>query len=321
MRAVFIHEYGQLDVVEYGERPRPVADGDEVLVRVHVASINPRDWLLVRGVYPFRHLMPPFPFTLGSDMSGVVDAIGPKVERFEPGDAVFGMQSLGGMSAFAEYALFSEKVLAAKPDNVSHEDAAAVPCAGLTAYQALKKIGRVQAGDDVLINGASGGVGSYAVQFAKLLGAHVTAVSSAANAELCTSLGADRHIDYKAENFAELPTKYDVIFDAIGRSNLKMCKAVLKPTGRYITTVPNLAAAFASLKSRIAWAFFLGRQPTSHIVLAQAGGKDLEQIATWLSDGKARSLIDSRYALSKAREALERSKTWRAKGKILLNVR
>lgn len=266
-------------------------------------------------------MLPPFPLTLGSDMSGVVEAVGPKVERFRPGDGVFGMQDpKGGMGAFAEYAVLREKVLAAKPGNVSHEDAAAVPCAGLTAYQALKYIGRVSRNDDVLINGASGGVGSYGVQFAKQLGARVTAVSSAMNADLCASLGADRLIDYKTQGFTAVPTKYHVVFDAVGRSSLQKCHAILRRTGRYITTVPSLAAALTALKSRLAWTIFLGRRPTSHIVLVHSSARDLEQIAAWLSDGKVQSVIDSHYPLSDARDALERSKTWRARGKILLDV-
>jgi len=163
MRAVFINRYGGVEVLEYGDQPRPIPRSGQVLVEVHAASVNPRDWLLREGRYVFRYLMRGFPMILGSDVSGVVVQSGPNTTRFRPGDAVFGMQTaFGRMGGYAEYIAIDEWALAAKPANVSHEEAAAVPCAALTAYGALLQVGRTTAGSRVAIIGASGGVGTYA---------------------------------------------------------------------------------------------------------------------------------------------------------------
>lgn len=302
-------------MLEYGEQPRPVPRPGQVLIEVHAASVNPRDWLLREGRYVFRHLMRGFPLILGSDVSGVVVETGPNTTRFRPGDAVFGMQTpFGRMGGYAEYVSIDERALAAKPANVSHEEAAAVPCAALTAYGALLRIGRTRAGSRVTIVGASGGVGTYAVQLAKALGATVVGVTSAHNASFVRSLGVDRVIDYKTERFETLVESQDLVFDTIGRESLKKCSAALAPRGRYITTIPGaatMAQAAASLLSR----------QRSHVVLVHANGNDLEQIAALMSAGKVRSVIDSVYPLSEVRAAHEKSRTWRTRGKLVLQVR
>jgi NADPH:quinone reductase-like Zn-dependent oxidoreductase len=176
-----------------------------VLVRVHAAAINLRDWIIHDGHYVFRFTLPRFPIILGSDFSGEVVANGLGASRFRPGDGVFGIQSLtGGMRAFAEYVAVDEGAVALKPASSGHEEAATVPCVGLTAWQAIDQLGRARSGMQVTVCGASGGVGSYAVQFAKALGVHVTAITSGSNAELAKALGTDAMVDYKTEQFPAL---------------------------------------------------------------------------------------------------------------------
>ena len=315
MKAVFINRYGGPDVLEVGEQPRPVPRSKQVLVEVDAASVNPRDWLLREGRYVFRHLMRGFPLILGSDVSGVVVEAGPGAMRFRPGDAVFGMQTpLGRMGGYAEYVAIDERALAAKPAGLSHVDAAAVPCAALTAYGALVRIGRITAGSRVTIIGASGGVGTYATQLAKALGATVTAVTSAANASLVQSLGADRVIDYKTERYETLLDSQDLVFDTIGRESLRKCARVLARRGRYITTIPSPATFRQALGS-----MFAARR--AHTVLVHADGEELAYIASLMVAGKVRNVIDSVYPLSEVRAAHERSRSWRSRGKLVLQVR
>lgn len=322
MRAVFINRYGGTEVLEYGDRPRPAPRSGQVLVEVHAASVNPRDWLLREGRYVFRYLMPGFPLILGGDVSGVVVEAGPNTSRFRPGDAVFGMQtSFGRMGGYAEYIAIHERALAAKPTNISHEEAAAVPCAALTAYGALSRIGQTRAGSHVTIIGASGGVGTYATQLAKALGATVTAVTSARNASLVESLGADRVIDYTTEHFETVLRSQDLVFDTIGRESLRKCSPVLAQRGRYVTTIPSPATMRQSLASRLWRMLRRGNAQSAHVILVRADGKDLGQIASLMSEGKVRSVIDSVYPLSEARAAHEKSRSWRSRGKLVLQVR
>lgn len=322
MRAIFIRRYGGNEVLEDGEQPRPVPKSRQVLIEVHAASVNPRDWLLREGRYVFRHLMRGFPLILGSDVSGVVVECGPDATLFRVGDEVFGMQPpLGRMGGYAEYVAIDERALARKPSNVSHEEAAAVPCAGLTAYGALLRVGRVRSGSRVTIIGASGGVGTYATQLAAVLGATVTGVCSAANAALVQSLGAQRVIDYKTERFDTLLDSQDVVFDTIGRESLRKCSPVLTPRGRYITTIPSASTFANALSSNLRRAVRLGHAQSAHTILVRADGRDLSELAAWMSAGKVRSVIDSVFSLSEARAAHERSRTWRSRGKLVLRVR
>jgi len=322
MRAVFINRYGGVEVLEHADQPQPVPKSGQVLVEVHAASVNPRDWLLREGRYVFRHLMRGFPLILGSDVSGVVVQSGPGATRFRPGDAVFGMQTaFGRMGGYAESICLDERALAAKPANISHEEAAAVPCAALTAWGALFRIGRTTAGSRVVIIGASGGVGTYAIQLAKAVGAAVVGVTSARNASFVRSLGADRVIDYETERFETLLRSQDLVFDTIGRGSLKKCSAALARRGRYITTIPSaktLTQAFASSVLRMLRG---GNAQSAHAVLVRADGEDLSRIASLMHEGKVRSVIDSVYPLSEVRAANERSRSWRSRGKLVLQVR
>ncbi len=322
MRAVFIKRYGGTEVLEYGERPRPVLKSGQVLVEVHAASVNPRDWLLREGRYVFRWLTPRFPLILGSDISGVVVEAGSSTSPFRLGDAVFGMQTtLGGMGAYAEYIAIAGGALARKPSNISHEEAAAVPCAALTAYRALTQVGHVSAGTQVTIIGASGGMGSYATQLARARGATVVAVTSGRNASLVESLGADRVIDYTTVPFATTVRSQDLVFDTVGRESLRTCSPVLGPRGRYVTTIPGLETAWESLTSNLWRALRAGNARSAHVVLVRADGQALERIASLMSEGKVRSIIDSVYPLSEARAAHEKSRSRRTRGKLILQVR
>lgn len=229
--------------------------------------------------------------------------------------------ALGGFGAYAEYVAIDEDVLAEKPMELTHEQAAAIPCAGLTAYQALAEIGRVGGGTKVTIVGASGGVGSYAVQFARALGAEVAGVTSTANVALARSLGADRVVDYRQARFAEVLSGQDVIFDTIGRESLRSCAPVLARSGRYITTIPNRRSFVEAFTSRFARALAFGSARSCHVVTVRADGAQLAKIAAWIAEGRVRSVIDSVYPLADARAALEKSRSFRSRGKLVLSVK
>ena len=321
MRAAYVERTGGPDELIIGTRPVPTPGPGQLLVRVRAASLNPRDWMVRAGSYPFRAALPPFPVTLGSDFSGEVVALGARATRFAVGDEVFGMQVLtGGFGAYAEYIAVDERVLARKPPGISHADAAAVPCAGLTAWQALHDIGRIGSGDQVVICGGSGVVGSYSVQFAKSSGALVIATTSVGNAALVRDLGADAVVDYKAEDFTAQVRGQALVFDAVGRTPFKAARRTLAPGGRYITTIPSARVLLAATATRIARIATFGRRTSAHLVLVRARGEELAAIAELMAQGRVRSHIDSRFPLAEARAAQERSRSWRARGKIILDV-
>lgn len=317
MKAITIARFGGPDVLAYRDMPKPEPQRGEVLVRIKAAAVNPRDWVVQEGRYRFKAFLGPFPLTLGSDFSGIVEATGPAAARFHVGAEVFGLQSR--MGAFAEWIAVPEKLLAAKPAAISHSEAAAIPCAGLTAYQSLMTLGQLQRGQSVLINGAAGGVGSYAIQIAKALGARVTAVASARNEALCRQLGADDFIDYAAGDFSQTMRGQHIILDAVGRSRFEKCRAALAPSGHYITTVPTGQAALAALKtatlSRIG-----SRGPRCHMVLVRGRPADLDALAALAVSGKLRSVIADTFPLAEAPAALARSKSWRTAGKLVLRM-
>lgn len=321
MKAIFFERYGPPEVLQYGERPRPEPGADQVLIEVHAAAINPRDWLLREGRYQFRHLLGGFPIIPGSDVSGVVAAVGKNVRAFKPGDEVFAMQSmLGRMGGYAEYIAVRERCVARKPREITHAQAAAVPCAGLTSWQALLKNGGLQRGSRVVVVGAAGGVGHYAVQIARHFGAHVAAVCSTPNVEFVKALGAHEVVDYKQQKFNETLRDFDIVYDTIGRESLASCRKVLKPDGVYITTVPNgrtLAEAIgASLRRRLT-----RRGQRSSVILCEASGADLAAMAELLRDGRLRSEIDQVFPLKDAAEAQKKSRSFRTRGKLILAVR
>ena len=239
MKAMLYHEYGSPDVLQYEETEKPVPGDDQVLIKVRAASVNPYDWHFLRGLpYPLRiaaGLRKPKNTRLGVDVGGQVESVGRNITQFKPGDEVFGV----ARGAFAEYAFAAESKLALKPENVTFEQAASAPIAGLTALQGLRRGGlgdgaQIPSTRKVLINGAGGGVGTFAVQIAKSFGAEVTGVCSAGKVEMVGSLGADHVMDYTKEDFTKSGQRYDLILDSVANHSLSTIKGVLNPRGSYI---------------------------------------------------------------------------------------
>ncbi len=320
MKAVYFERYGGSDVLRYGEYPEPEAGPRQVLIDVHAASVNPRDWLIRSGRYFAQPLLPRLPFVLGSDVAGVVAAVAAKVRRFAPGDEVFAMQPTSdGFGGYAERIAVREAAVARKPASLTFVEAAAMPLAALTALQALRDDAKLRQGQRVVVVGASGGVGTYGVQIAKALGAsEVAGVASARNEELVRSLGAERFVDYRSERFQDVLRGYDVVFDTIGKESLGSCVPVLARRGVYVTTVPNLKNALASLGTRLR-TVLLGRR--SSIVLVRSSGKDLESLGRWAEEGVLRSVVDRVAPLAEAAAVHEYSRTFRTRGKNVLTVR
>lgn len=323
MKAAYYETYGPPEVVQLKEVEKPVLADDEVLVKIRAASVNQYDWhLLTADIFLVRImglglLRPKFNY-LGADIAGEVEAVGKAVTNFKPGDEVYG--SIGRMSkgGFAEYAAAPERVIALKPANLTFEQAAAVPMAGVTALQGLRDDGKVQPGQQVLIYGASGGVGSFAVQVAKVMGAEVTAVCSTRNLEQSRKLGADYVIDYTKENFTELPKQYDMILGVNGYQPLSALKRVLKPHGIYAMSGGKLrqmleTLLFASWASR-------GTDKTLKVSSAKIKQEDLNQLRTWIEAGKITPLIDKCFPLSEVREALRYLGDGHARGKVIVSI-
>ncbi|PQO42544.1 zinc-binding alcohol dehydrogenase [Blastopirellula marina] len=314
MQAVVLRQYGAAENLETTDLPRPKFTADQVLIKIHASSVNPIDWKLRKGM--LKWVMPDkLPAVLGFDVAGEIADIGyaAKQHGWNEGDAVmaFSNATLGG--CYAEYVAVDAKLLARKPDNLSFEDAAAIPLAGTTAWKSLVKLGQLHAGDDVLINGASGGVGTYAVQIAKALGANVTAVCSPKNHDLVRELGADDVIDYHAADFTRMGRSYDIIFDAVSKSSFTECRKVLNPNGHYIATLPSVESVGFSLVSKL-------QRQSCHVVLARPDGDILRSLASLASEGKLRSIIDSTYPLREVAAAHRKSEGEHVVGKIVLQV-
>ena len=321
MKAVYIERFGPSNVLIHGERPQPKPRANEVLIEVHATGVNPRDWLISSGRYPLRFMLPRLPFILGSDVSGVVAEVGSRVEGWKPGDEVFAMvPSSRGFGAYAELVAVPASAVARKPRGVTHEEAAGAPLAALTAFQALRDNARMRKGHRVLVAGASGGVGHYAVQIAKAFGAEVTGVCSGGNVELVEGLGADHVVDYEKEKFQEVARHHEVVFDVIGRENPGSCAEVLRPGGTYVTTIPGPSTVLTMLRSRLRSAF-ASRAKRFEVVLVRASGSDLEKIGWMMEDGHVKTVVDSVYPLADAAEAHDRSRTFRTRGKLILKVR
>ena len=322
MKAVVYRCYGGPDVLEYADIPMPVPAEHEVLVKVHAAGVNPLDWHFMRGSPFVMRLMTgigaPKDAALGRDFAGVVEAVGENVTRFKAGDRVYG----GANGAFAEYLVRRETgSIALMPANVSFEEAAAVPVAAITALQALRDNGQLQAGQKVLINGASGGVGTYAVQIAKSMGAEVHGVNSTRNVELVLGLGADRVFDYKKENYTESKERYDLILDMVGNHSLLDNSKVMKPTGRLVQVggpSGDWVGPFRGAIEALLVGPFMEQEVES--IMAQLSGDDLTQLATLMAEGKVTSRIDRRFPLADTAQAIAYSETGRARGKIIVAV-
>lgn len=313
MNAIYYSEYGSADVLRYGEQPTPTPKADQVLVRVRAGSVNPIDWKIRAGDMKLL-TGGSFPKVPGRDLAGEVAAVGANVTRCRPGDRVFGMAA-GLQGAHAEYALLDETAFAFIPDNLSFAQAAAVPLGALTALQALYHHGQLLSGDRVLINGAAGGVGTFALQLARLLGAgEVTAVCSPANEALVRELGADRVLDHHRHDFTHDLSRYDLVFDAVGKSSYLASRPALRRHGRYVTTAPEPKAI---LTGTVAAAF---SDKKMSMFLAANRGMDLALITAWLRAGTLRPIIDKTFALADTAEAHRYSESGKAAGKIVLSV-
>ncbi len=313
MKAAVIYQYGDPNVLQIAEIERPAINADQLLVKVFASSINPVEWKMRKGMLKIL-TGNSFPITLGFDVSGEVVSIGNRVTRFKPGDLIYTrMNQLAG-GAYAEYAAVAEKAAALKPANMTHAEAAAVPLAGMTALQALRDEGKLKAGQKVLVNGASGGVGTYAIQIAKILGADVIGVCSGKNAALVKSLGADSVIDYTQQDFTAGDIRYDIVFDAVGNRSLAACKAVLQPKGVYVTTQPypaNYLQSFVSL-----WV----PGPKYKVILLQSKSSDLVYLKAQIEAGHIRSVIDKTYSLAQIAEAHAYAESERTVGKVVIAI-
>ena len=320
-RAVVQCRYGGPDVLRIEDVARCVPGDDQLLVRVRAASVNPLDWHGLRGTpYLARLVMglryPKDP-RVGVDFAGTVEAVGSKVTRFKPGDEVFG----GGNGALAEYDCVGEHRVAAKPARLGFDEAAALPVAGITALQAFRDGAKLQPGQKVLINGASGGVGTFAVQVAKALGASITGVCSTRNVQLVRSLGADRVIDYTREDFTTTDERYDVVLDNVANRSLSEIRRVLKPGGRYIFVAGGTGRWIDPLP-RVAASWAMSRVVSQDMgfFLAHMDGDDLRVLADLVESGKVKPVIDRRYPLREAPEAIRYLEGGHARGKVIVTV-
>jgi NADPH:quinone reductase-like Zn-dependent oxidoreductase len=323
MKAIVYRCYGSPDVVKLEVIAKPTPADGRVLIKVHAASVNPLDWHYMRGKpYLVRAMAGtgvPDDIHLGVDFAGTVEAIGKGVTLFKPGDEVFG----GADGAFAEYVTVREKgSLALMPGNVTFEQAAAVPIAAVTALQALRDYGKLQPGQKVLINGASGGVGTFAVQIAKALGAEVTGVCSTRNLALVRSIGADHVIDYTREDFTQGSLRYDLIVDIVGTHSLSEYRRVLNPQGALVMVGgPNEGRWIGALSGSIK-AMLLGPFVSQKFVfmLAKLNQGDLGVLRDLMQTGKLTPVIDRRYKLSETAEAIRYLEKGHARGKVLITV-
>ena len=321
MKAIVYHHYGSPDVLRYEDVEKPTAGDNQVLIKVRAASVNPFDWHFMRGTpYIMRMqagVLKPKDMRLGVDAAGQVEAVGRNVTQFKPGDHVFG----GCRGALAEYACASELMFVKKPDRVTFEQAAAVPVAARTALQGLRDKGHIQPGQKVLINGAAGGVGTFAVQIAKWFGADVTGVCSTRNVEMVRSIGADRAIDYTQQDFARSGQRYDVLFDAVGNRSLLACRRALNPTGIcVVVTGPD--GRWMGPLTRLVNALVLSPFVSQHLVpfMAKPSQEDLTTMGELMVAGKVTPVIDKRYRLSEAAEAMRYLETGHARGKVVVTM-
>ena len=319
MKAIVHHKYGSPDVLELREIGKPVPADDEVLVRVHASSVNIAEWYAMTGLFIGRlgqGLLKPKDPRLGADFAGVVEAVGSSVTDFKPGDKVFG----GRTGAFAEYVCV-KKALARKPANLTFEQAAAVPTAAITALQGLRDYGQIQPGQKVLINGATGGVGTFAVQIAKAFGAEVTAVCSTRNVELVRSLGADHVIDYTREDFTRSDRRYDLLFDIAGGRSWSECRRILNPDATFVIVGGPRTPLIGPLSHMIR--IKLGSRGASQkavFFIAKFTREDFIVLCELIESGKVTPVVERTYPLSKTAEAMRHIGTGHAQGKIVIEI-
>jgi NADPH:quinone reductase-like Zn-dependent oxidoreductase len=340
MKAIVYHNYGSPDVLQYEEIEKPAPEDNEVLIKVRAASVNPLDRGELKGVpYIFRivfGLRKPEatrPGRPGVDVAGQVEAVGRNVTHFKPGDEVFGVcisnpQASGvkvwvhHQGSFAEYACVRESTLVLKPNNVTFEQAASVPVAALTALQGLRDKGHIQPGQKVLIHGAGGGVGTFAVQIAKSFGADVTGVSSTGNVDMVRSIGADQVIDYTQEDFTKSGQHYDLIFDCYANHPLSACRRILNPRGIYVGIGAPVNAGGIGILTRLIQMLVFSRLTSQKVVtfLAKPSKDDLIILRELMATGKVTPVIDKRYRLSEIPEAIRYLEEGHARGKVVITL-
>lgn len=324
MKTIHYTQYGSPEVLKLVDVEQPTPKPDEVLVKIHAASVNALDWRMMRAT-PFlarleNGLFKPKNPRLGADIAGRVEAVGSAVTRIKVGDVVYGDSWLSGLGGFAEYVCVRESGLVVKPSRLSFEEAAAIPLAALTALQGLRDVGQIQAGQHVLINGASGGVGTFAVQIAKALGAQVTAVSSTRNQALVRSIGADHTVDYTREDFTQHAGRYDLIFCAVGNQSISAYRRALTPTGRAVVVgFTNLSRLFehlilAPIRSK------LGGQPVGMMGTVKPNQPDLARVNDWVQAGLITPVLDRCYPLTQLADAIGYVEMGRARGKVVISI-
>lgn len=322
MRAALRERYGSPDVVQVREVEAPALTDDGVLVRVHASSVNAGDWYVLTGTpyvgRPTMGFLKPKQPVLGGDIAGTVEAVGKDVTDLRPGDEVYG----GKSGAYAEVVCARRRAIARKPANLTFEEAAAVPIAALTALQGLRDHGKLAPGQKVLVNGASGGVGTFAVQIAKALGAEVTAVCSTKNVDLVRSLGADRVVDYTREDFTRSGERYDVLLDVAGSRSWRACKRVLAPDARLVLVGAPKGTRLLGPLSHIL-AVRLGAFRSSRTVvffIAKLNEADLDTVRELIETGKVEPVVERRYPLGEAADALRRFGEGHVQGKLVVAI-
>jgi len=327
MKAIVYRDYGSPDVLRYEDIEKPVPNGNEVLIKVSAASVNPLDWKLMKGgpliVRILLGLGKPKIKRPGVDVAGQVEAVGSYVTQFKPGDEVFGTC----LGAFAEYATSKSvfglrSALAIKPENVTFEQAASAPVAALTALQGLRDKGRIQPRHKVLINGAAGGVGTFAVRIARLFGAKVTCVCSTRNLDMVRSIGADWVIDYTQEDFTNGGQRYDLIFDCIGNHSLSACRRILNPKGTLIMIGAPSDAPLTGLVARLVAALVLSPFVSRKMLffMAKINQEDLTTVGELMATGKITPVIDRQYSLNEVPEAIRYLEEGHARGKVVITL-
>jgi NADPH:quinone reductase-like Zn-dependent oxidoreductase len=332
MKALILKRYGKSDNVAFAELPRPKFKPDEILVQVHAVGLNPIDNMIPKGTFkPFLKFQ--LPATLGSDLAGVVVEVGSRVTRFKPGDAVFASIFDLGTGSLAEFAVAPESAAALKPANLDFVQAASIPMVGLTSWQALKERAKLKPGQKVFISAGSGGVGTFAIQLAKHLGAKVGTTTSTSNVELVRSLGADEVIDYKKQEFEEVLRNYDVVLGTVKGDTIEKSLQILKPKSNVVSLVGPPDAAFARARGMNFFMKFvfglLSRKIIRHarkrggeysFLFVHPDGRQLAEIGELLQAGRIRPVIDKVFPFDQAKDALAYLETGRAKGKVVVQM-
>jgi NADPH:quinone reductase-like Zn-dependent oxidoreductase len=323
VKAITFNQYGSADVLELTERAKPFPKNDEVLVKVHAASINSWDWELLQGTPFLNRLMfgllkPKKINILGCDIAGRVEAVGKNVKHLQPGDAVFGDLSKENWGGFAEYLCAPENALVLKPQSITFEEAAAIPQAGLLALQGLVDKGQIAAKQNVLINGAGGGAGTFAVQIAKCIGANVTAVDSGAKLEMLSLLGADKVVDYRLQDFTKNGCRYDLILDMAAHHSFFDYQRALSPTGIYVMVGGSMALVNQLLLLGPFLSIFSSKK--MGLLMHNPNPKDLKFMQQLIEEGKVAPIIDKRYPLVEVSDALRYFGSGQAIGKVVITI-